>query len=669
MKQSDQRSKPSSTLATLWSGLFFYATYRTWFLYGTPYSWVPVTFAVIAGVNSLTALSGLISFLHNIFLLMEAFGKTVSKGSSAWATSAEIRRAGLYKTDGLFFGCDQTGHPLFYSAESHGLTLAASGYGKTQCFTLPALCKHEGSAIVMDFKGVLAVQVKHLLEKKYGKKVYILNPAGLYEDILGPSDHLNPIEYLIDDWKDESKHPFLIPHTKGFAFQLSPDPKVIGDNQYFINASRRLVVFGMLFLVTHDDCENANLCEVLRLLQNEDRLLDALSIASASELLNGELVDMASDFLKKFEVSDRRQIESIREGAIQAVEHYSPSSMLSKISRKSSFRFKDLKKENAVVFVITDAASGKAMNAWQGEVGFSSITELTMCRNNKPVLYLFDEATNFKIENLPNSLTTMREYGLRAHFVIQELSEWSRVYGKEALDTLLSQTEIKQIFGIQSQKTAELVSQMLGEETLKLPNYNLGHDHNDKVQKSLNESVRRLLTPDEVRRFTDSILFVKNMKPIRAKLIGVHEVKPWSRWLKVNPLHGKKLKGKTHVWLSYFWRFITGRPSVSKYLRIKPQAGKGKPLVYSLQMGLALFRGGLALVPLVAIIITFSLPKTPHVLTYYERYGSYSACTYFGKNGKVELPSAHDCSVITFIGEESQFDLSSYMRSISSIFN
>ncbi|MCA9420957.1 MAG: hypothetical protein MRJ96_05450 [Nitrospirales bacterium] len=54
-----------------------------------------------------------------------------------------------------------------------------------------------------------------------------------------------------------------------------------------------------------------------------------------------------------------------------------------------------------------------------------------------------------------------------------------------------------------------------------------------------------------MRRFPDTILFIRNLLPIHAIKTGYHEVKPWSDWVQANPLFGKKLKGKTRVWLKY----------------------------------------------------------------------------------------------------------------------
>ena len=63
----------------------------------------------------------------------------------------------------------------------------------------------------------------------------------------------------------------------------------------------------------------------------------------------------------------------------------------------------------------------------------------------------------------------------------------------------------------------------------------------------LQEMLRRLMTTDEVRRTPDTILFVRNYRPVRLSKIGYHEIKPWSKWVGINPLFGKPFKGKTRL--------------------------------------------------------------------------------------------------------------------------
>lgn len=269
-----------------------------------------------------------------------------------------------------------------------------------------------------------------------------------------------------------------------------------------------------------------------------------------------------------------------------------------------------------------------------------------------------DEATNFKIEGLPNALTALREYGIRCFFIFQELEEFAKTYGRPALETLLSQTECKIFFRVQSYKTSEMVSQLCGEQTVKVSNFSLGHDHQDKIQKSLSESSRRLITPDEVRRLQDSesIIFIRNLKPIKAQKVSYAEVSPWKNWVEINPLFGKRLKGKTRVWLNYFWRIFLGRPTVSKYKIIKSKHENGRPFSYALRMGLPLLRGFLSTVPILVVVVTFSLEKTPHLRTSYAYYGAdsnstYTTCRYWGKNGAVDTHGS-ECPLITFLKEE-----------------
>ncbi|MCK5556248.1 MAG: hypothetical protein KAI76_08425, partial [Alphaproteobacteria bacterium] len=62
---------------------------------------------------------------------------------------------------------------------------------------------------------------------------------------------------------------------------------------------------------------------------------------------------------------------------------------------------------------------------------------------------------------------------------------------------------------------------------------------------------RKLLTPDEVRRCSNTLLFIRDLPPIKTRSTGYHEVMPWKKWIGINPLHGKSYKGKTKLWLRY----------------------------------------------------------------------------------------------------------------------
>ena len=545
-----QRHQPSLVLVCVLTCVFAWAAWKSW-AFQQAFPFLPYLLGFIALAGGFQTINLSLLRLHNYLLRREAMAQTDVKGTASWATKKELKAAGLYQPDGLFLGCDLDGRPIFFDGETHGLTLAPAGSGKTVAFTIPALCHSPLPIIAADFKGTLSVMTKALREKQHKQEVFCINPAKLYRDKLGAPACYNPMWIVLDDWVNAERRQDLVADGQAMALQLYPEPPTKGENSFWRNGSRKILVFAIIFLITQYDADKASLSEVLRLLRNVKELINACRLVMHADILNGELADMAADLHFKLTAQDTRQVESFLEGAIQTLLAFAPSGWLAQSTNTCDVRFKDLKEEAATIYLIADPTKGAVFAPWLGLMGWAAITELTRCQTTDPVLILLDEATNFKIHNLPHTLTGLREFGIRVWFVIQELEEYARVYGREALETLLSQTEVKQIFGVQNQKTAELVSRMLGELTVKSANYNLGTYMNDPVTQSVNDQIRRLLTPDEVRRFGDTILFIRNLPPVHALKRGYHQVKPWSDWVAANPLFGSKLKGQTQVWMKY----------------------------------------------------------------------------------------------------------------------
>ncbi len=546
----NQREQPSLFLVIALTSVFAWAAWKSWVLH-LAFPIIPYLLGFMALAGGFRTISLSVLRLYNYLLRREAMADTGLRGTACWATKKELKSNGLYQTDGVFLGSDLDGKPIFFDGETHGLTLAPAGSGKTVAFSIPALCHSPVPIIAIDYKAVLSVMTKKLREKQHKQEIFCVNPAGLYREQLGTPARYNPMWIPLDDWMDTSRHQDLMADVQAMALQLYPEPSTKGENSFFRNGSRKILVFGIVFLITQYGADKATLSELLSLMRNVKALIDACRIASASTILSGELADMAEDILYKLTAQDTRQVESFLEGAIQSCLAFSQSGHLAESTATCDFRFRELKEAPATIYLIADPTKGQVFAPWLGLMGWAAITELTRCQSVTPVMFLLDEATNFKIEGLSNSLTGLREFGIRVWFVIQELEEYARVYGRENLETLLSQTEVKQIFGVQNQKTAELVSRMLGDLTVKSANYNLGTYMNDPVTQSVNDQMRRLLTPDEVRRFADTILFIRNLPPVHALKAGYHQVKPWSSWVAANPLFGSKLKGKTKIWLKY----------------------------------------------------------------------------------------------------------------------
>jgi type IV secretion system protein VirD4 len=495
-----------------------------------------------------------LSFLdlaRNLLLRWYALTPSQKYGSARWANEKDLKRSGMFKTNGLFLGTSaRSGKPIFFSGETHGLTLSPAGGGKTVNFFIPALLHNDMPMIVPDLKGTLACITKRTREKRHKNKVYCVNPARLYEKKLGKPARYNPLQILVDSWEG-GNHEDLITDAQSIALQLLTEPPQSGENSFFRNGGRMIIVFCILHLVIHKTDKSPNLSDVLRLIRNEALLKEALYLSSTTTCIKGDLADIAHDLLAKVEQNDKRQWESFREGAVQALSAFSASGWLSESTSACDFRFSDLKKKKATVFLIADPTRMSVYAPWLGLLGWCALTELTRCQSRKQVLFLFDEAANFKIQGLTAKLTELRGYGCRVWFALQSLDAFAKTYGKDDLETLLEQCECQQLFAIQSHKTALLVSKTLGDTTVKGDNYNLGHIVHDPVNLSVGEHARPLLTPDEVRQFPDSIILVRGQPPIHALKVGYHEVSPWKKWADIDPMYGKKFKSKTKLHLRY----------------------------------------------------------------------------------------------------------------------
>jgi type IV secretion system protein VirD4 len=433
---------------------------------------------------------------------------------------------------------------IWAGIESAGLILSPAGGGKTVCFVIPALLGNASSMFVADLKGTLATITGRARAKRLGHKVHYVNPAGLYEDRLGPSARFNALQLLVDAWADPRLHRVLVSDAQKVAGQLVPEPKESGENQYFRAGSRKLLVFGMLYLLVRDG--TVNLPALLVFLSDMDAVRQALILGQTSDDLCGDITRYAKDLHEKAAEGNERQMESFREGALQALESFAPSGLLADSVSESDFSFTEMRDGSVTIYVIADPTNQDVFATWLGLMTLNAVTALMHYQTNRPVTFMLDEVTNFKVEGLPKLLTSAREFQLRMWLVVQELEQFSALYGKEGLDTLLSQTEVKLIHGSRSQKTCELVSQMCGETSIRSESFGLGHDHLDRPNMNVSEQAKRIITADEVRRLDQAILFHKTMPPLLLDKVGYHEIAPWKRWADPNPLFGnKRFRGRT----------------------------------------------------------------------------------------------------------------------------
>lgn len=625
--------------------------------YAAPPEWLVYTYAalvVFAITASVSTAYEVAAIAQRINRRWRALMPGRSLGSAGWLTARQARRAGLGGTKGLFLGILE-GQPLFVENAVHGLLCAPSRKGKTTSFVMPALCHDIGcSRLVTDLRADLAAQTAEHIRVHHGHRVEILNPSRR----LGLANACyNPLQIIIDDLEHSPED--AMADARSLALQTHRDPPGGARDPYWPNGTRKLLTYATTAQCAFREAEEANLSGVYQVLSDPERFDALLADGADSTILGGELAGLAAD-IASLKAANEKQFESFREGALQSLQAFGPSGYLAASTSHCDFRFRDLKREKTTIFMVCDPSRMDVFAPWIGTLTWAALKELVREENTIPVQCLFDEFTNYVLTGLPNTLTALGGSGVRCWLVVQELEEVIRVYGREALATILSQTDVKQFFGVASFETAYLVSKMLGQTTISTESFSMGQDLAETPTANRSKAPRDLLTPDEVRRLPDDeqIIFARNLLPMRALKAGYHEIAPWRDQVAPNPMFGgKRFLGKVKLKISGS-KAIATRAGTRKPKRENSRRGHAlAALLSDLIPGPFVF----ALAVCAFVVWQFGLP---YLRMEYAYRGSRDAptyvwCAYWGLPVVSEsfvLQSSGECPIIIWkkIGESAQ---------------
>ena len=565
-------------------------------------------------------------------------------GSASWASRRDARRAGLHGGRGLFIGAHQ-GRLIRFENETHSLVLAPAGAGKTVAAVMPQLAISPVSMLVTDLKGELAAITAKHRALRLGHRVLALNPpAGLGLE----AESYNAVEIILDDLAHAPED--AVSDARALAAQLYPEPAKADANGYFRSGTRSILTFVILGLAVKAP-EEANLVTAQRIVAEPAVLRQLMEDLRGDPALGGDVAAMAESLTAAASATPK-EFQSFANGAAQALEPFSPSGRLAQMSMRCSFRFRALKEGPATIYLGCDMTRMKVFAPVIALWNWAAMIELQRAPGGRPVLMLLDEASNFVIDGLPNALTALRGYGVRVYMVFQELEEIARVYGREAQATILSQTPLKQFFGIAGQSTAKLISEMLGNETIEAPSFSMGQDPFGAVGENRGFVSRPLLTPDEVRRLPSDqqIVFIANLPPILAAKIGYHEIAPIRDQLEPNPFHGaKRHRGRLKARL---WPVAEALGAAARGPRPPSGARRPNPIWRVLgRLGAAGLGPGLRLALFGALAAMIYFYGLPHLRVDYAYVGRNAfapdrivSCTYLGWRSFVK--PGPDCPMV-----------------------
>lgn len=533
--KADQRPPlflPAAVLAAV--------VYAGLWLWPGPAGAVPLK--VLAGLCAVLAIVGTFTVARSAFWwaadfrrYLKALGGDETHGDSDWLSEREARKAGLHKRKrGARFAGVLGRTALWLWTETHHLIIGPAGSSKTSAAILNFLASIPESCLINDTKGELCEVTARMRAKIFGHRIVKLDPTD------PNSEQVNALDFIHE--LVSQNLPEALTLLRGMVLQLYPEPPQEGPNKFFRDGTRRALAAVIMAVVVVCPPTKRTLATVYRAFSNSDLLHDLLMQAGSSELLNGEVADMAED-LHRMAFGDEgaaKTYEQFRIGALQALDPFGPGNYLARITAATTFSFTELKTSKVSCYLIVDYTNKDTLGKWSGLMQWLAAYQLVRVGNNQPVNFILDEFCNAPLHKLPDILTLLRSYGVKCVMATQDLADITRVYGKDALETVLSETDIKQFLGgIRSKSTLDYLAAYIGNTTINAPSFSFDESG---VRESIGRIAQPLQSADKIRRLDQDsqIILFRNLKAILDRKVPVFAVSPYRKQIGVNSMYGKK---------------------------------------------------------------------------------------------------------------------------------
>jgi len=427
-------------------------------------------------------------------------------GSARFATDKET--AALTRADsGLMIGRDPKSKKLLrYDGPAHLLTMAPTRTGKGVGTIVPNLLTADRSVICIDPKGENA-RIAGRARQKFGP-VHVLDPFAVSGQ---PSAAFNPLDTLDPTGLDVAEDASTLADALVFD-----EPGMAGEAHW--NEEAKALIAGLiLHIATVEQRDRRNLATLRDYLTLAPEAFAALlKDMQASTAVNGLVARAANRHLGK---SDREAAGVL--SAAQRHTHFLDSPRMVAVLGRSDFRFADLKRRNASVFLVLPPDRLSTYSRWLRLLVSQSLTDMARDPDKPaaPVLYLLDEfAALGHLAPVERAMGLMAGYGVQLWPILQDVHQLRATYGQRA-GTFLSNAGVLQVFGVNDHDSARLVSDLLGQETVVFQTMARAIDAEETgLTYSQQHIARALLTPDEVRNLPQNVelLFLAGQRPIVA---------------------------------------------------------------------------------------------------------------------------------------------------------
>jgi type IV secretion system protein VirD4 len=478
-------------------------------------------------------------------------------GSAGWSDEQALNRAGLFGKGGLhegYFGQ----RVLRLDSDAPTLTIGGAGSGKLRDQLGYVVCNSPSAPmLILDPRGEMGAISIHT-HTRHDEFAYFWNATGLCGL---PQHSCNPLDILTRD----SPHLFgdclfitegLIPLSGG------------GNGKYFELRARDWLQFIMIGRVERRGYISfPDLYRIINMIEADPQgWANVLEAMLASQYRDVRRV--AAEMLAKQQDSPKEFGSII--GELYAYLNFLADPALLAALDGSDFSLETLcsKTRTSKIFLNVPA---EYLSIWAPILRvFFTVAMLYKSRapQARRVNFVIDEAGQLgSFEALLRSFTFGRGAGVRSWAVFQDAGQIVRNFGGPALQGFLGSAQTRQFFGVRDYQTAQLISNMLGMETLEYDDV-LAQDmakrdkrnaamrmiasddpfgaafdyaHYKRAEQTRTKQSRLLMTPEEVLSMPEDrqILFIsgKNLKPIYAHKYPYYTRREMAGLYLPNPYH------------------------------------------------------------------------------------------------------------------------------------
>jgi type IV secretion system protein VirD4 len=430
-----------------------------------------------------------------------------SHGSARWATRRDLKRAGLLGNEGVYVGAWKDGGAVRYlrhNGPENILLYAPPRSGKGVCLIVPTLLSWPHSAVITDLKGELWQLSAGWRQQHGGNKVLRFEPAAS-----SGSCCFNPLEEVRIGTEYE------VGDVQNLATMIV-DPEGIGLRDFWQRASQSLITGALLHLLYKAKREGppATLPALDAMLSDPGRSIEKVWQEMLKyPHLNGRchpvVTSSARDMLDRVQEAGA-EASGVLSTAKGFLSLYRDPTVAGNISH-SDFRIADLMHHDSPVslYLVTQPNDKTRLKPLV-RVLVNQIVRLLASgitfENGQPkpaykhrLLLMLDEFPSLgKLEIMQESLAFTPGYGLKAYLVCQDLNQLQAHYGRD--EAITSACHLQIAFAPNRLETAEHLSKLTGTTTVVREQISRsGGIMGGNVSRTLQESARPLLTPDECR--------------------------------------------------------------------------------------------------------------------------------------------------------------------------